>query len=72
MSNFLKNCRAYVVRMYESKSGRYWRFIVLSETRPDAVRMVEEYAEGAIGNTCKVKNVWKLPNKHQVLDYSED
>lgn len=69
MSNFIENCRAYSVRFYESKSGYYYTFVVLAETRPLAVKMAKEYAEGVIGNTCKLKKVKKLPNKPQVLDF---
>lgn len=72
MSNYLENCRAYSVRIYESKSGRYYRFLVLAETKPEAIKMVDEYAKEAIGTTCKVKKATKLPNKKQVLDFSED
>jgi hypothetical protein len=72
MSNFLDNCRAYAIRIYESKSGRYYRFSVVAETKQDAIALVKEYAAEAIGSTCKVKKVNKLPNKPQVLDYSED
>ena len=72
MSNFLDTCRAYAVRIYESKSGRYYRFSVLAESKPAAIEMVEEYAEKWIGSTCKIKKVTKLPNKPQVLDYGED
>lgn len=72
MSNFLENVRAYAVRVYEKKSGRYYRFIVLAETKPVAVGMVEEFCEKGIGSTCVVKKATKLPNKPQVLDYSED
>lgn len=72
MSNFLENCRAYAVRVYEKKSGRYYRFLVLAETKPKAVSMVEEFCEKWVGSTCVVKQTNKLPNKPQVLDYSED
>lgn len=72
MSNFLENVRAYAVRLYEKKSGRYWRFLVLAETKPTAIQMVKEYALRGIGNTCVVKKATKLPNKPQVLDFSED
>lgn len=72
MSNFLDDCRAYIVRIYEKKSGRYYRFSVVAESKPAAIEMVEEFAEKYIGNTCVVKKATKLPNKPQVLDYSED
>ena len=45
MSNYLENCRAYIVRIYEKKSGRYYRFSVIAENKPDAINMVEEFAD---------------------------
>lgn len=66
------DCRAYVIRIYEKKSGRYYRFSVLAESKPVAVRMVEDYCKEAIGFSCKIKKITKLPNKPQVIDYSED
>lgn len=72
MSNFLTNCRAYAVRIYEKKSCRYYRFLVLAETKPLAIDMVKEYAEKWVGSTCVIKKATKLPNKPQVLDYDED
>lgn len=69
MSNFLDNCRAYSVRFYEKKSGYYYTFVVVSESKPEAVRLATEYAEGAIGNTCVFKKATKFSNKPQVLDF---
>jgi hypothetical protein len=72
MSNFIENCRAYIVRVYEKKSGRYYKFFVLAETKPLAIDMVEKFCEEGIGSTCVVKKAIKLPNKPQILDYIED
>lgn len=69
MSNFLENCRVYLARVYEKKSGYYYTFSVVAESKPEATRLVQEYAAGAIGNTCKIKKITKLPNKAQVVDF---
>jgi hypothetical protein len=72
MSNYLDYCRAYSVRVYEKKSGRYYMFSVVAESKSDAISLVEDYAAKTIGSTCIIKKATKLPNKPQVLDYRED
>ena len=57
MSNFLENCRVYLVRIRESKSGRYYSFSVVAESRPDAIELVEKYALESIGKTYKIKKI---------------
>lgn len=69
MSNFLEYCRAYSVRFYEKKSGYYYTFSVVAESKPKAIALAREYAECTIGNTCVLKKAIKLPNKPQVIDF---
>lgn len=72
MSNYLEYCRAYIVKVHDKKSGRNYLFSVVAKSRPDAKKLVEDYAADAISSMCRIKKITKLPNKPQVISYESD